>query len=859
MASEIRIKRSGVTSAPSSLKSGELAYSWASGVEKLYLGRGDDGSGNATSIVVIGGQYFTDMLDQTAGVLTASSAIIVDADKKIDDLLVDNLELNGNTLSTTNANGNLILNPNGTGLVSIANAYTLPRVDGSSGYVLTTDGSGVVSWAASSSLLSVKGNTATTQEIDLVTETLTIDGLGAISTDSETANTIKISVATATDTVLGVASFSSTDFVVTDGAVTLNTEAVQDIIGGMVSSNTESGISVTYDDTNGKLDFDVGDFTLTIAGDADGSATITNLGDATVTITLDTVNANTGQFGSATAVPVITVNEKGLVTAVSTASISTSFTVAGETGSQTFANGNTLTFAAGEGIDTAVTIDTGNVTVTISGEDATTTNKGIASFDTDDFVVNSGAVSLNDAVVKSIAGGSGTATPSGHSFTITGTAPISTSATGSTVTIAAADATTTDKGVASFSSDNFAVTAGVVTIKDGGVANAELVNDSTTLGTTELVLGATVTNLAGLTELTVDNLNFNGNEISSTDANGNISLNPNGTGTVDVNGSRITTLAAPFASTDAANKAYVDQVAQGISAKPAVEAATTANLTATYSNGTLGVGATLTATTSGAFPTLDGWDGGTEGWQQFDGILVKNQTNAFENGRYYISTVGDAETPWVLTRCGYCDEASEIPSGFVFVQHGTLYGNTGWVASVDNVSEFTVGTDDIDWIQFSGAGTYTAGAGLSLNGSEFNVNVATNGGIEIDTDALQIKSTVAGNGLTWTSTDGGFLSVVGTADRITVTADAVDIASTYVGQSSITTLGTITTGTWSADTIAVTKGGTGLTSVTARAVVYGNGTSAMGVTDVSSVDGSFLREDATGNPYWSNVIDGGTF
>lgn len=860
MASEIRIKRSGVTSAPSSLKSGELAYSWASGVEKLYLGRGDDGSGNATDIRIIGGQYFTDLLDHTAGTLTASSAIIVDADKKIDDLLVDNLELNGNTLSTTNANGNLILNPNGTGLVSIANAYTLPRVDGSAGYVLTTNGAGVVSWAASSSILSVKGDTATTQEINLLTETLTIDGQGAISTDSETANTIKISVATATDTVLGVASFSSTDFTVTAGAVSLNTEAVQDIIGAMVSSNTESGISVTYDDTNGKLDFDVGDFTLTIAGDADGSATITNLGNATVTITLDTVNANTGQFGSATSVPVITVNEKGLVTAVSTASISTSFTVAGETGSNTFANGSTLTFAAGEGIDTVVTQPSGsNVTVTISGEDATTTNKGIASFETADFSVSSGAVSLNDAVVKSIAGGTGTATPTGHSFTITGTAPISTSATGSTVTIAAADASTTDKGVASFSSDNFAVTAGVVTIKDGGVANAELVNDSTTLGTTELVLGATVTSLAGLTELTVDNLNFNGNEISSTDTNGNISLNPNGTGTVDVNGSRITTVATPTATTDAATKGYVDQVAQGIAAKPAVEAATTANLVATYDNGTLGVGATLTADANGAFPTIDGWSGGVEGWQQFDGILVKNQTNPAHNGRYFISTVGDAGTPWVLTRCGYCDEASEIPSGFVFVQHGTLYGNTGWVASVDNVSEFTVGTDDIDWIQFSGAGTYTAGAALSLNGTEFNVNVATNGGIEIDTDALQIKSTVAGNGLTWTSTGGGFLSVVGTADRITVTADAVDIASTYVGQSSITTLGTITTGTWSADTIAVTKGGTGLTSVTARAVTYGNGTSALGVTGVSSVDGSFLREDSTGNPYWSNVIDGGTF
>jgi hypothetical protein len=855
MASEIRIKRSGVTAAPTALKSGELAYSWVS--NQLYFGRGDDGSGNATSIVDIGGEFYTDMLDHTAGTLTASSAVIVDADSKVNVFNVDDLRLDGSTLSTTNTNGNLTLSPNGSGLVSIAGAYTLPRVDGSAGYVLTTNGTGTVSWQASSSILSVAADSGSNEEINLLTETLDIAGSGAISTATAT-NSVVISVATAT--VLGVASFNSTDFVVNSGAVSLSTEAIQDIIGGMVDGNSESGISVEYNDTTGKLNFDVADFTLTIAGDVDGSASVTNLGNTTVTVTLDTVNSNVGTFGSATAVPVITVNAKGLVTAVTTESISTSFTVAGETGSNTFANGSTLTFAAGEGIDTVVTQPSGsNVTVTISGEDASTSNKGIASFETADFNVTSGDVELKDTVVKSIAGGTGTATPTGHSFTITGTAPISTSATGSTVTIAAADASTTDKGVASFSADNFAVASGVVTIKDGGIANAELVNSSLTVGTTTISLGGSSTSLAGLTELTVDNLNFNGNEISSTDSNGNISLNPNGTGTVDVNGARITTVATPTATTDAATKGYVDQVAQGIAAKPAVEAATTANLVATYDNGTLGVGATLTSTTNGAFPTLDGWSGGVEGWKLNDGILVKNQTNPAHNGRYFISTVGDGSTPWVLTRCGLCDEKNEIPSAFVFVQHGTLYGNTGWVASVDNVSEFTVGTDDIDWIQFSGAGTYTAGAALSLNGTEFNVNVATNGGIEIDTDALQIKSTVAGDGLTWTSTGGGFLSVVGTTNRITVSADAVDIASTYVGQSSITTLGTITTGTWSADTIVVGKGGTGLTTVTARAVVYGNGTDPMGVTGVSAIDGSFLREDSTGNPYWSNVIDGGTF
>ena len=72
-------------------------------------------------------------------------------------------------------------------------------------------------------------------------------------------------------------------------------------------------------------------------------------------------------------------------------------------------------------------------------------------------------------------------------------------------------------------------------------------------------------------------------------------------------------------------------------------------------------------------------------------------------------------------------------------------------------------------------------------------------------------------------------------------------------------MGTIGTGTWNGTTIAVANGGTGLTTATARGIIYGNGTSAMGVTAASTIDGSFLRGDSTGNPYWSNNIDGGTY
>jgi len=117
MSQIIKIKRSTVLAAPSSLANGELAYSQAS--EKLFIGRPGGGLGD---IDQIGGKWFTDQLAnafEDKGILAASSAIVVDADKKINEFYVDNLKLDGNTLSITNTNGNLVLQANGTGVVDI--------------------------------------------------------------------------------------------------------------------------------------------------------------------------------------------------------------------------------------------------------------------------------------------------------------------------------------------------------------------------------------------------------------------------------------------------------------------------------------------------------------------------------------------------------------------------------------------------------------------------------------------------------------------------------------------------------------------------------------------------------------------
>jgi flagellar biogenesis protein FliO len=777
MASIIRIKRSLTAGDPSVLAAGELAYSAAdyntiSGGGRLYIGIGTESGGDAASHLVIGGKYFTDKLDHAPGTLTASSALIVDADSKIDNLLVDNLQLNGNTLSSTNTNGNIILDPNGTGVVEIVGD------------------------------LSVSG-----------TINATISGAAASAAKWTTARDLSLT----------------------------------------------------------------GDATATLSA-VDGTANVS------AELTLATVNTDVGTYGSSTSIPVITVNGKGLITAVSTESISTTLTVADENSSTAEISlaDDTLSIVGGQGINT--TIIGGAPTITISAIDASDTEKGVASFNATDFEVDSGDVSLVMQSVAASTYGSSTSIPvitlntkgivtgvttenistsfgifgntgndtfnTGENLTFTGSGAINTAVTDNTVTVSVDTATSTDLGVASFTASTFDVTDGAVTIKDGGVTNTQLENSDVTIGTTSISLGDSSTTLEGLTEVTVGEITISGNVIT---APGNIVLQAvffdevteeTTQYVVDVAGSRITEVGDPLGGYDAANKRYVDNIAAGLTIKPAVKVATTADLGAVYDNGASGVGSTLTIPATATL-TIDGVS-----LTEFDSILVKDQINAEENGRYYISTLGDSTTAWVLTRCSKCDEPFEIPSMYVFVQEGTLYNSTGWVASVDNLP-VVVGTSNITFIQFSGAGTYLAGEGLSLDGNEFSVNVGD--GIVLEAGDVTLASTVAGDGLTYTN---GVLDIGGTADRITVNADSVDIASTYVGQSSITTLGTITTGTWNGTTIGVAYGGTGLSSYNYGDLLVGNVTGGLSALTVGAT-GKVLQSNGSTLVYGD--VDGGTY
>jgi hypothetical protein len=160
---------------------------------------------------------------------------------------------------------------------------------------------------------------------------------------------------------------------------------------------------------------------------------------------------------------------------------------------------------------------------------------------------------------------------------------------------------------------------------------------------------------------------------------------------------RITNLADPVGDQDAATKVYVDNIAQGLDVKASVKAATTANITL-----------------SGA-QTIDGISV-TAG----DRVLVKNQTAQAENGIYVASL-----TSWA--RAADANTWTELVSAYTFVETGTLYADTGWVCTVN--AGGTLGTTAVTWSQFSGAGTYQAGTGLTLTGNTFSItNTAVTAG-----------------------------------------------------------------------------------------------------------------------------------
>ena len=202
----------------------------------------------------------------------------------------------------------------------------------------------------------------------------------------------------------------------------------------------------------------------------------------------------------------------------------------------------------------------------------------------------------------------------------------------------------------------------------GSIANGKLSNSAVTVST-DTSLGDTITALAGMTQIAVDNITLNSNTISSSDTNGDINLTPNGTGTVVVPSGYEGR--AGFTSQSLVNKTYVDQVANGLDVKASVRVTTTANLVATYNNGN----GTLTANSNGAIAI----DGVTLVLN--NRVLVKDQTTQTQNGFYKVTTVGSGSAAFVLTRTPDANEASETYFGCIYFCRGRYCERRQWLCS----------------------------------------------------------------------------------------------------------------------------------------------------------------------------------
>jgi hypothetical protein len=327
---------------------------------------------------------------------------------------------------------------------------------------------------------------------------------------------------------------------------------------------------------------------------------------------------------------------------------------------------------------------------------------------------------------------------------------------------------------------------------------------------------------------------------------------------------------APTSNTDIVNKQYADAIASGIHFHEAVAYATTAALPAsTYNNGTSGVGATLTGNANGAL-TVDSYtftspaDNGTR-------ILIKNQANGAENGVYTLTQAGNSSpgAPFILTRATDFDSVGtgvdQIDEGdFFLVTGGTANINTAWVQQT--APPITIGTTAIVFQQFSAPITYTAGTGLSesptytFNIANTGVTAATYGSAsQVPVFAVNAQGQLTSVTNTAIAIAAGAVSGLA-ASATTDTTNANNITSGSLGTSrlsgsytGVTGVGTLTAGTWSASTIAATRGGTGLTSFTVGDLIYANSSTTLASLADVAVGSALISGGVGADPSWGKI------
>ena len=757
MATTIKIKRSTGTSAPSSLVAGELAYTGGAGVQggsgsRLFVGNPADGAN-----LVIGGKYFTDMLDHVHGTNTASSALIVDSSKKINEILSGNIVITGSSDTISTSSGALTIAP--TGSLVITHGGTIDLSAQANSVTLLDNSATAIDFneAGTSYLTIVTTNGG--EKVVVGKDTTFANDISLIS-DSAVINfgaDDDVSLTHVADTGLllnGASEFQFRDSTLsigstTDGQLDIEADTELEITAPTVEFNTDSQIlafgadgDVTLThiaDTglriNSGMAVQFRDGALSINSSTDGQLDIDADSELEITAPIVDINASTSvnisndlKLDSDSAVLGFGVDNDVTLTHVADTALLINDGIAVQFRDSALAinssvDGQLDIIADTELEITAPTVEFNTDSQILAfGADGDVTLTHVA--DTGLLLNTSSQIQFRDSDLN-------ISSPSDGTLAIAADGEVDITATTIDIngnadvsgTLGAGETTVSSLTVSDLTNNRVVIAGTSGAVED----DANFTFNGTTLA---LTAGMDITG-----DLDVDNININANTISSTDTNGDITLSPNGTGTVKVpsgyddrSGQNSLTLVT---------KGYVDAVKQALDIKASVRVASTANVSLTGGSSDLEAGDTIDGVTLVAG----------------DRVLLKNQSTASENGIYV--AVASGGTP---ARSDDANASADVTSGmFVWVEEGTANADQGYVLTTNNV--ITLNTTDLTFTQFSGAGQITAGNGLTKSGNTINV-VPDNVTLSVSADEIKLKgdvtTTALGDLLIGKATDGGY-------------------------------------------------------------------------------------------------------